>query len=152
MKKQLLAIAIALVLLISAAAGLGQAQQLPLYQRNFTLPFQVHWGGRILAPGNYWLTLDPASPNGLITIRGEGQVARITPRAIGRHAPAGDNALVVKGVGEVRTLEAINLADLDLILYYGSNGKQGVEHDPEQGERVPLLWIPQGSCPEYCLG
>ncbi len=152
MKKQASAVAIVLLLSIVAAVGPVQAQRLPPYERNFTLPFEVYWGGTVLAPGNYSLTLDPASANGLVALYGEGRAATIMPRAIARRASAGENVLIVKRDGEVRTVEALYLADLNLVLYYGRNGKQHTEGDSQRIERIPILWIPQGACPEYCLG
>lgn len=152
MKKQACAVAIVLVLSIVAAVGPAQAQQLPRYERTFTLPFEVRWGGTVLAPGNYSLTLDPASPNSLITLRGEARAATLVPRAIAMHASAGDNMLIVKRNGGLRTVEALYLADLHLVLYYGQNGKQHIEDESQRIERIPILWIPQGACPDYCLG
>ncbi len=152
MRKQAWAVAIVLVLSIVAAVGPAQAQQLPRYERTFTLPFEVRWGGTVLVPGNYSLTLDPASPNGLITLYGEGRTAIIMPRAIARHASGDDNMLIVKRDEEVRTVEALYLADLHLVLYYGRNGKQHIEGGSQRIEPIPVLWIPQGACPEYCLG
>lgn len=150
MKKQAWGAAILLVLAIAAVAGAAQAQQLPRYERNFTLPVEVRWGGTVVAPGNYTLTLDPAGPDGLIALHGEGRAAVIMPRAIARHAAGRENMLIVKREGEVRTVEALYLADLDLVLYYGR--KQHMEDDAQRIERIPVLWIPQGACPEYCLG
>jgi len=142
---------ILLVLAIAAVAGAAQAQHLPRYERNFTLPVEVRWGHTVVAPGNYTLTLDPAGPDGLIALHGEGRATVILPRAIARHAGPRENMLIVRREGEVRTVEALYLADLDLVLYYGR--KQHIIEDDAQGiERIPVLWVPQGACPEYCLG
>jgi len=152
MRKQAWVVAIGLVLSTVGAVEAAQAQQPPRYERNFTLTVELHWAGTVLAPGNYSLTLDPASPHGVITLRGEGRAASILPRAIARHAGAGDTMLMVKRDGELRIVEALYLADLDLVLYYHGNGKQPNESDAQRIERIPIQWIPQGACPEYCMG
>lgn len=130
----------------------ANAQQAPLYRGSFTLPYEVRWGGTVLEPGDYTIVLDSAEAHGQLIIRGKNGAMALAPRAIARRAPAGPSSLLVKRDAGRRTLEAIHLAEIDVVLSYGRWGMQDVVLDPENVERIPILSIPQGACPEYCIG
>jgi hypothetical protein len=130
----------------------ASAEPTPLYQANFTLPFQVLWGGMVLQPGEYSITLDPAGSKSFVTVRGENGAVSLTLRSISRRAFVGQSALVVKRDGRKRMVHAVDLAEVGVVLYFEVHGRQHLARDPERMERVPIRSVPWGACPEYCLG
>jgi len=147
--RRFLVLGILIACFLAVRAG---AEPAPLYQANFTLPFQVLCGGTLLEPGEYFITLDPAGSNSLVTIRGEGGAVSLTLRSTSRRAFVGQSALVVKRDGRKRMVHAVYLAELGVVLYFERDGRQRLARDPERMERVPIRSVPWGACPEYCLG
>jgi len=50
-------------------------------QGKFKLPVEAHWGLAVLPPGDYTFTLDHATANGMIIVRGQGKAAIIPATA-----------------------------------------------------------------------
>lgn len=132
-------------------AGTASAEPARLYQGNFTLPFHARLGGKVLEAGEYSITLDRARSKSLITVRVENGAASLVLRSIARRSSVGQNMLVLKRDGSMRTISAIYVAELGVILYFEGDGQQ-LPRDPARMERVPIRSVPWGACPEYCLG
>jgi hypothetical protein len=64
-KTNLTVVRLGLAVVICAAAGAASAQ--PLVKGTFTLPYEVHWGKAVLAPGHYSITIDRADRPALVT-------------------------------------------------------------------------------------
>ncbi len=143
---------LALASLLMCILALGaSARPSRIYQGTFTLDYEVRWAGTVLEPGAYSPFLDSASSNRLI-IRHERGAEKVLPWAISRRTPIDRSVLVLREDGGKRTVEAIHLAEPGLVFHYGPEGKQTGARQGERIERIPISPVPQGACPEYCLG
>jgi hypothetical protein len=113
----------------------AQAQE---FRGNFTLLHQVQCAGKVLAPGNYSLSLDSKGSNRRITLRGKSAVMKIRPRAVAEHAAVDQSTLLLRRTGELRRLNAIYLEQLGLVLYLEPDVTQDMARNPEGAERVPI--------------
>ncbi len=113
----------------------AQAQE---FRGKFTLLHQVQCAGKVLAPGNYSLSLDSKGSDRRITLRGKSGMMRIRPQAVREHAAMDQSTLLVWRTGELRRLNAIYLEQLGLVLYLEPEATQDMARNPEGAERVPI--------------
>jgi hypothetical protein len=71
------------VLALGALAASGNAQT--VYQGKFTLPFETHWGGVKLSPGDYTFVIPSTSYPYLLYIQGQGGNAIIMVSAVDKY-------------------------------------------------------------------
>ena len=109
------------------------------FQGRFTLPYELQCAGRVLASGDYSLSLHSVGANRMVTVRGKGGIMRIRPRVVSEHTTAGQSMLLVLQTRELRVLKAIYLEELRLVLYFEPDGKQQLASKPDYTERVPVL-------------
>lgn len=138
-------------LLACFSAATASANPTPVYQGKFSLPFQALWGDTVLEPGEYSFTIDSVRSNSL-TLHRESGARSVMPRPISKRAPVGQSELIVREDGGKRRIEAIQVSELGLVLYYGQKGKEKVTGDTKRTEHVPISSVPFGACPENCLG
>jgi len=94
-------------------AGPANAQQ---GTGKFSLPFEAHWNGITLLPGNYSFRFNRPL-GGLTLARGYKNVAMILPSSLDRKAST-ESSLLLEEVNGVPTVCELRLADSDLVLLY----------------------------------
>lgn len=134
-------LALALLAGIFSIGNLEAQQAAPATTGEFTLPFEVHWGKAILPPGDYSFTVANAGTATLITIRGKKQSAFVMTASTADCNSCGSSALLILRTGKERSVQALRLAKLGVVLYYSP--RRGVEEliaqAPKTLERVPVL-------------
>jgi hypothetical protein len=107
--------------LLAALLSVGVAgAQSPIFKAKFTLPYQVQWGKAILPAGEYWFSLDPATPSRL-TLHGHGQAAGfLMPRSITEGNAGKKSLLVIERGGNQSTVRALRLAELNVVFEYAA--------------------------------
>ena len=101
---QLALVALALCL----SAGLGSAQEIH-YKGMFTLPFEAHWGGAVLPPGDYTISMpSPATAPYLLYLRGEGKTAIIMASAANSKTVSDHSQLTVVSSGGNQAITALD--------------------------------------------
>ena len=108
------------------------------FRGNFTLLHKVQCAGKVLAPGNYSLSLDSKGSDRRITLRGKNGMMKIRPRAVAEHTAVDQSTLLLRRTGELRRLNAIYLEELGLVLYLEPEATQDMARNPEGAERVPI--------------
>lgn len=109
---------LALGLLAALLCAGGASAQSPIFKGKFTLPYQVLWGKAILPAGEYWLSLDPATPSRL-TLHRQGQAAVfLMPRRISEGNAGKMSVLVIERGGDRSTVRALRLAELNVVFEY----------------------------------
>ena len=109
---------LALGLLAALLCAGGASAQSPIFKGKFTLPYQVQWGKAILPAGEYWLSLDPATPSRL-TLHRQGQAAVfLMPRRITEGNAGNKSVLVIEPGGDQSTVRALRLAELNVVFEY----------------------------------
>jgi hypothetical protein len=135
---------VALVALaIGLFAGYGKAQD--AYQGKFTLPFQAEWGGAVLTPGDYTITIKSAASPYLIYLQGERKSAFILTVGVDSSEMSDRSQLTVVIAGGHRVVTALQAGQLGLVLDYPSiRVKRERARDKEVSE-VRLTVSPVGS-------
>jgi len=88
-------------------------------QGKFKLPVEAHWGLAVLPPGDYTFTLDHATANGMIIVRGQGKAAIIPATAgISLSKITEQSELVLVNRDGRRTVRSMYLGHLGLTLQY----------------------------------
>lgn len=118
-KKNLSAIRLLMLGLLAALLCVGVAgAQSPMFAGKLTLPYQVQWGKAILPAGEYWFSLDPATPYRL-TLHRQGQgVAFVMARRIREGNAGKKSVLVIEREGDQSTVRALRLAKLNVVFEY----------------------------------
>ncbi len=138
-------------LLMCILALSASARPSRIYQGTFTLDYEVRWAGTVLEPGAYSLFVDSSSSNRLI-VRHERGAEKVLAWASSRRTPVHRSALIVREDGGKYTVEAIRLTELNLVFNCGRQGNQTGSQGREGIRRIPISSVPQGACPDYCLG
>ena len=99
--------------------GTALAQGPPAYVGKFTLPYQVRWGGSVLRPGDYTLTIkSTGSPMIALVRTADGDpVTYVMNGSLSGHTN-GVNALLIKEKGGQLIVHSLALADLGVVLIY----------------------------------
>ena len=109
---------LALGLLAALLCAGGAGAQSPIFKGKFTLPYQVQWGKAILPAGEYWLSLDLATPSRL-TLHRQGQAAMfLMPRRISEGDAGKMSVLVIERGGDRSTVRTLRLAELNVVFEY----------------------------------
>lgn len=107
------------------------------YQGSFSLPYAVECSGRTLEAGEYTVSLPQGDAFGRVTLRHNGRVVELQPRAISRDGISGQSALLVTQSNGRRTLQAIYVQDRHVTVYFHSDALlDAVNHSNAQ--RVPI--------------
>jgi hypothetical protein len=117
MKKALNVLKLWVVTAVAASAlgGVASAQSL---KGSFTLPYEVHWGKAVLAPGAYTITMD--STRGPATIRtstGAGR-ALVLARSVDKAMTDQPTALLISKRENQRIVRSFNYREGDAAFVY----------------------------------
>lgn len=108
-------------------------------QGKFRLPVEAHWGLAVLPPGDYTFTLDHATANGMIIVRGQGKAAIIPATAgISLSKITEQSELVLVNRAGHSTVRSMYLGHLGLTLQY---------HVPKDETRYVSQSAPSRSVP-----
>jgi hypothetical protein len=91
---------------ICAAAGAASAQ--PLVKGSFTLPYEVHWGKAILAPGHYSIAIERADRPAAVSTPTGRVVAYVMARSFDDAQAGQATALVITKAEAQRVVRSFN--------------------------------------------
>jgi hypothetical protein len=121
--------------------GTARAQaQLPAFFGKFTLPYQVRWGGSVLRPGDYTLTIkSTGSPMIALVRTAHGDaVTYVMNGSLNGHTN-GVNALLITDRGGQLTVHALALADLGVVLIYDRSLGKGPAKEARVEHTIPVM-------------
>jgi hypothetical protein len=128
------------ILLLALAAAIFcpavASAQLAAAHASFSLPFEVHWGKAVLSPGQYTLTLNTASANGVVSIRGNDQTAILSAQGFSDKDSSGRSSLVLVRSGGIYTVRALDLGTLGVFYYWPPKGEIVLAHNAKGNERA----------------
>lgn len=124
--------------LLATAFGLfaGQGKAQSVYTGKFTLPVQARWGGKVLQPGNYTISLgDSVQTPELLVLRGEGKEAFIVASATNFNSEHTDSSkLILVDNGSGYAIQTLVAGETGITMSYAvpkvKNVKAGQRHDP----------------------
>jgi hypothetical protein len=118
MKKALNVLKLWVVAAVAAAALSGTASAQSLVKGSFTLPYEVHFGKAVLAPGSYTITMD--STRGPATIRtstGAGR-ALVLARSVDKAMTDQPTALLISQRENQRIVRSFNWREGNVAFVY----------------------------------
>ena len=87
----------------------------------FTLPREVHWGTAVLPAGDYTLSVDHTTSNGIVTIRqGRKNVAMMLSQGVDTTGVAGGSSLLIVG----DRIQSLHLAPAGVTYHYAVPKKE----------------------------
>jgi hypothetical protein len=108
MKKALNVLKMSALAAVAAVALSGTANAQSLVRGSFTLPYEVHWGKTVLAPGAYVITMDNTRGPAIIrTATGSG-VGFVLARATGSALASQPTALLISQHENQRFVHSFN--------------------------------------------
>lgn len=121
-------------------AGLANAQEI---QGKFNLPFELHWGQAVLAPGDYSFRLNFSgdSPDYTVVTREQDQKETIVMASTRGHSSSGKSGLIVERHGDRGTVRTLRLAEAGLVIEYPAAKVQPqvLAQGPKMIQRIPIL-------------
>ena len=128
------------ILLLALAAAIFcpamASAQLAAAHVSFSLPFEARWGKAVLRPGQYTLTLDTASANGVVSVRGNGQTAILCAQAFSDKDTSGQSSLVLVRSQGTYTVRALDLGRLGVFYYWLPKGETPLARNAKGNEHV----------------
>jgi len=117
----------------------AQAQH-PAFFGMFTLPYQVHWGGSVLQPGKYSVTIkSTGSPMIALVRTADGNaVTYVMNGSISTHTN-NENALFLHEKEGQVVVHSLALADLGMVLIYDPTLAKGPVQEVRQERSLPIL-------------
>jgi len=122
--------------------GTSQAQAgLPAYALEFTLTSQTRWGGTVLQPGDYTITLGSTAPPAFGIIRtGQGRTVAIVVSKIRNEQATRRSALLLKEKEGQLCVHSLALADLKTVLVYDPALARENGLEARASQTVPVIW------------
>jgi hypothetical protein len=103
------------VLVLGALAASGKAQS--IYHGKFTLPFETHWGSATLPAGDYTFTVESASAQYRLYVRGQ-QTNFIIPAVTAEDATSQHAQLNLVDTADVYAVQTFDAPELGLTFTY----------------------------------
>jgi len=100
-----------------AAFAFAAAAKASTVAIKFNLPFEVHWGKKILPPGEYSVTMD-SNANVALVQAVHGQTAFYTPIPIKTYNRTGNAGLYIMVRGDQRFVRSLNLPERGISFVY----------------------------------
>ena len=106
----------------------------------FNLPYEVHWGTRVVPAGQYTISMDPAGAIVFVCSK-DGNTAFYTPIPTRNSNNKGAAALFVMVRGHERVVRSLNLPKRGFSLIYqpATSAERELLAKSEQVEAVPLI-------------
>jgi hypothetical protein len=131
--------ALMLTSLFFARPAKAQAQH-PAYFGTFTLPYQIRWGGSILQPGKYSVTIKSTRSPMIALVRtvDGNAVTYVMNSSISTHTN-GENALLLREKKGQFVVHSLALADLGVVLIFDPSLAQEPVRETRQERSLPIL-------------
>ena len=119
----------------------AQAQaQRPAFFGNFTLPYQVRWGGSVLPPGKYSVTIkSTGSPMIALVRTAEGNAVTYVVNGSVSTESNHTNALLLRENKGQFVVHSLALADLGVVLIYDPSLAKEPVKEARQERSLPIL-------------
>lgn len=108
------------------------------FEGTFKLAQAVECSGKTLPAGEYTVSLPKGDAFGPLTLRHNGRIIELEPRAISRSSVSGESALLVTRARGRSTLEAIYMRDRHLTVYFSTERLKLAASDSIRAQRVPI--------------
>ena len=132
--------AVLALMTVCFGAGLANAQEV---KGTFELPFEVHWGQAVLAPGAYSfrLNFEGAAPDTTVVVRDEDKSQTIILASTRERKTSKTNALMVERHGNRGIVHSLQLGNSGLIIYFPAAKVQPpvLAEGPKLMQRIPIL-------------
>ena len=117
----------------------AQAQR-PAFFGTFTLPYQVRWGGSVLQPGKYSVTIkSTGSPMIALVRTADGNaVTYVVNGSISTHTNS-ENALLLREKKGQFVVHSLDLADLGVVLIYDPTLAKEPVMEARVKQTVPVM-------------
>jgi len=119
---------LAALLAVSSATLFTPAAHAQQVEGHFTLPFAVHWGTAILAPGNYTFRGASSAEPFILTVHGNGTTAMIMAQGHSRLAGSRSSLLITR-LGTQAVVSALQLAPYGATFSYRSSYRAPVQEE-----------------------
>jgi len=123
------------VLALGALPASGNAQT--VYQGQFTLPFETHWGGTTLPAGDYTFTMSSAISPYTLYIRGEKFNAIVMASAADEKIVSGHAQLNLVDIADVQNVKTFEAPELGLILSYRTPKQKNMGRKEAHQKTIP---------------
>jgi hypothetical protein len=110
-----LKLAVAAVIALCVSVTSASAESL---KATFTLPYEVHWGKAVLAPGPYTITFDSLSGPAIVRTSAGGGRVIVIPKTTGQAMNDQPSALIVTATESGHTVRYLNLREVNVSLGY----------------------------------
>ena len=111
------------------------------YEGRFALPYSVLCSGNRLTPGQYTISLRSDGKVGEAILNRKGRAVGITGVVHRQAHKRVNNALIVEDKGKIRTLSAIQLAELDFVFDPQQQIDSSPKSKPRRFQRLPLTLL-----------
>ena len=130
----------ALLASLSLVRSARAQAQYPAFFGTFTLPYQVRWGGSVLRPGKYSVTIkSTGSPMiGIVRTADGNAVTYVVNCSVSTHSK-GENALLLRENKGQFVVHSLALADLGVVLIYDPSLAKEPVQEARQGRSLPIL-------------
>ncbi len=132
-------LALALVA-VSSGASLANAQEV---QGKFTLPYETHWGGSVLKPGDYSfrVSLNEDYPRYAMVISEQDHQSTIIMASTRGPMAFGKSMLIVERQKYQLTVRSLHLGEAGLVIYFpaAKDRPPVLAQGPKLLQRIPIL-------------
>lgn len=141
MKKALNVLKLWVVAAVAASALSGTASAQSLVKGSFTLPYEVHWGKMVLAPGSYTITIDRASGPAIVRTSTGSARGFVLARSVDKSSADHPTALLVSTRENQRIVRSFNWREGDRTFVYApfTKAEQKLLGKIDDSVAVPIL-------------
>jgi hypothetical protein len=112
-----------------------------LYERTFSLPYNVSCNGQKLAPGKYFISIRSDGKVANATLKQRGRVIQL-PTLVQTEAPKrGDEALIVENDNSARLISAVRVSGLAFVFDPKHSADPSPRSVTPHTERLPLIAV-----------
>jgi hypothetical protein len=108
MKKKTIVVLTRLGMAVAICVAASAASAQSLVKGSFTLPYEVHWGKAVLAPGHYTIAIDRADRPAAVSTPTGRIVAYVTARSFDDARKDAPTALVITKTESQRVVRSFN--------------------------------------------
>ena len=126
--------------LIATCAFTFAANAQPTFAGKFTLPYEVHWGQAVLAPGQYSIRMNSVAGPAMITsANGDRTVYTQVPTIA--DSDKGGTRLTITNLGHERKVRSLNLPELGKLVIFAPLTQSEREEIAKAGQTntVPVV-------------
>ena len=126
------------VMVAGLSATLATAQEV---RGKFTMPFEAHWGGITLPPGEYTIALDPAARATIQVAQGLRNLGFVLRRGVSQDTNSGPSSMLAVPTPGGYRITALHLEEQGVTLYFPvpKSERSMLAQAPVLKRRVPVL-------------